>query len=189
MTIKQLDLAPWTLVALHEAGHARVAHALGVPVQQYHLSVEQVGEYVKSEGHISFKDPAPNSFGTHAKYACRDMVAIAVAGHVAERAWFANETDRANDNDTIRDRRDVEVADYWISRLERTQSVSSQRRDEILRQQMTRAANIIRRDSAIIHRLALDACERIDRELLGTGASASICLDGEELGALLTDRN
>jgi hypothetical protein len=172
------DLAPLAYVALHEAGHARVARALDVHVEAYHLSVERVGEWVKVEGHISFKDPAPNSVGIHAKHACRDMIAIAVAGHVAERAWFGPNVD--NDDETVRDKRDGEAADYWIGRLERMQSVSSPRRDEVLRQQMTRAATIIRRDSALIHRLALEGCERIDRELHRTGTSASITVDGEE---------
>jgi hypothetical protein len=181
-------LAPWAFVALHEAGHARVARALGVHVQGYHLSVEQVGEYVKVEGHISFEDPAANRFGIHAKYACRDMIAIAVAGDVAEQAWFGAEADKASDDDTIHDRRDSEAADYWIGRLERMESVSTQRRAEILRQQMIRAGDILRRDKAIVRRLALDACERIDRELRSTGTSASITVGGEELEALLSDR-
>jgi hypothetical protein len=114
------------------------------------------------------------------------MIAIAVAGHVAERTWFGLNVD--NDDDLIGDQRDVEAADYWIGRLERMQSVSCQRRDEALRQQMTRAAHIVRRDSAIIHRLALEACERIDRALHRTRTSASIIVDGEELEALLLDR-
>lgn len=178
-------LAPWAFVAVHEAGHARVARALGVPVQRYEVSVEEVGEYVKVEGHISFEDPAANRFGIHAKYACRDMIAIAVAGHVAEQTWFGAEADNPNDDDTIRDRRDSEVADYWIGRLERMESVSAQRRAEILMQQMIRAGHIIRRDRAIVQRLALEACERIDRELHRTGTSASITVGGEELDALL----
>jgi hypothetical protein len=181
-------LAPWAPVALHEAGHARVARALGVHVQGYHLSVEEVGEYVKVEGHISFDDPAPNSFGIHAKHACRDMIAIVVAGHVAEQTWLGVEADKAYDDDTIGDPRDSEAADYWIGRLERMESVSTQRRAEILRQQMIRAGHIIRRDEAIVHRLALEACERIDRELQRTGTSASITVGGEELEALLLDR-
>lgn len=176
---------PWALVAVHEAGHARVARALGVPVQRYQVSVEEVGEYVKVEGRISFEDPPANRFGLHAKYACRDMIAIAVAGHVAEQTWFGAEADKADDDDAIRDRRDSEVADYWIGRLERRESVSTHRRAEILIRQMVRAGKIIHRDRAIVHRLALEACARIDRELQRTGTSASITVGGEELEALL----
>ena len=178
-------LAPWVPVALHEAGHARVAQALGIHVQGYHLSVEEVGEYVKVAGHISFEDPEADRFGIHAKYACRDMIAIAVAGHVAEQTWFGAEADRADDDDTMSDRRDSEAADYWIGRLERMESVPTQRRAEILKEQMIRAAHIIRRDEAIVHRLALEACERIDRALQRSGRFASIIVGGEELEALL----
>ena len=178
-------LTPWAPVALHEAGHAHVAQALGVHVQGYHLSVEEVGEYVKVTGHISFEDPATNRFGIHAKDACRDMIAIAVAGHVAEQTWFGADADKANDDETMSDRRDSEAAEYWIGRLERMESVPTQRRAEILMQQMIRAGHIIRRDNAIVHRLALEACERIDRALQRSGRFASIIVGGEELEALL----